>query len=238
MQVGRAQVDRVDQHLVQELDDRRVLDLRGGLGLFLRGLRILVGDLELEVGGDQRLHRLRGGGLLVGDQAHQLVVLDDDPLGRELRGELDALDGFLVGRVGAGDEQAAAALAEREDAVLGDQLLVDDALRQLLRIDGVQVEQRHGQRRGQRVRQRQRLHRVRFDELGHERAALVVRQLRQVFGRLRFDATRTHQDARNPREVGLWCVEERVNCHRRGAAGVWKTPNGARRRSSPMNKVK
>ncbi len=220
MQVGRAQVDRVDQHLVQELDDRRVLDFGRDVGLLGRGGRLLVGDLELEIGGGQRLHRLLGGGLLVGDQAHQLVVLDDDPLGRQLRGELDAFDGFLVGGVGGGDEQASTALAEREDAVLGNQLGVDDALRQLFRIDRVQVQQRHGQGRGQRVRQRQRAHRVGFDQLGHERAALVVGELGQIFGRLHLDATSAHQDACNPGEVGLWCVEESVNCHRRGAAGL------------------
>ena len=55
----------------------------------------------------------------------QLVVLDDDPFGRQLRRELDALDRLLVGRVGAADEQAVAALAEHDDLVLRRQLGVD-----------------------------------------------------------------------------------------------------------------
>ena len=53
--------------------------------------------------------------------------------GDELRGELDPLDGFLVGRVGAADEQAVAALAQHDDLVLRGKLGVDDVARQALR---------------------------------------------------------------------------------------------------------
>ena len=67
----------------------------------------------------------------------QLVVLDDHPLGRQLGGELDALDRFLVGRVGAADEQPVAALAQHHHLVLRGQLGVDDVARQALQVDRV-----------------------------------------------------------------------------------------------------
>ena len=52
------------------------------------------------------------------EELGELVVLDDHPFGRELGRELDALGRFLVGRVGAADEDAVAALAEDDDLVL------------------------------------------------------------------------------------------------------------------------
>ncbi len=76
----------------------------------------------------------------------QLVVLDDHPFGRELRGELDALHRFLIGRVRAADEQAVAALSQHYDLVLGDHLGVDDIARQPLGFHRRQIE--HRQRQG------------------------------------------------------------------------------------------
>ena len=116
VQVGGAQVDRVDQHLLQEAHHRRVFDLGHHLGRF--GRAGVVGDVELEVVGGQRFQRLGGRGALRLHQPRQLVVLDDHPLGRQLGGELDALDRLLVGGVGAADEQAVAAPAQHHQLVL------------------------------------------------------------------------------------------------------------------------
>ena len=128
VQVGRAQVDRVDQHLLQEADDRRVFDIvETSLLLGLRRVTSSVtsnskspDDSASIVSAALAPHAL--------EQLGELVVLDDHPFGRQLGRELDALDGFLVGRVGAADEQAVAALAENHDLVLRGELAVDDVL--------------------------------------------------------------------------------------------------------------
>ncbi len=72
---------------------------------------------------------------------HQLVVLDDDDVNRKLRLKLDLVQRVRVGRVGNGNRQAIAALAERQDAQRTHQLLVDDVLGQLLDVNRGQVEQ-------------------------------------------------------------------------------------------------
>ena len=51
VQVRGAHVDRVDQHLVQEAHDRRVLDLGRRPPALFGGRRDIVGDVELEVAG-------------------------------------------------------------------------------------------------------------------------------------------------------------------------------------------
>jgi hypothetical protein len=145
VQVRRARIDRVDQHLLQEAHHRRVLDLGGHLGGL--GARVrLVGDVELEVGRGQGVQHLAGAGRCGLEQLGELVVLDDDPLGRELGREFDALRGFLVRRICTADEQAVPAPAEDDDLILCGELAVDHALGQALRVHRSQVEQRQRQR--------------------------------------------------------------------------------------------
>jgi hypothetical protein len=63
VQVGRAHVDRVDQHLLQEAHDRRVFDLGGDVAaLGLRG--VFFGDVELEVAVWPSTRALVGAGAL------------------------------------------------------------------------------------------------------------------------------------------------------------------------------
>jgi hypothetical protein len=90
VQVGGAHVDGVHQHLLQEAHDRRVLDLGH---VRRRGARTRVfRDLEIEVGGADRLQRLvRGAGL----SSMSLLSLSCSTTTHsgELGGELDALAG-------------------------------------------------------------------------------------------------------------------------------------------------
>ena len=213
VQVGGARVDRVDQHLLQEAHHRRVFDFLRDLGAFLAAV-VVVGDVELEVAARQRLHGLVDAGALGFEEPHQLVVLDDDPLGRQLRGELDAFDGFLVGGVGRADEQAIAALAQHHQLVLQRQLRVDDAARQPCQVDRVQVEQRQRQGRGQRVRQIGRLHGAGGDHGRDETGAPLLGAARKVFGGLGAELARMHEHAGDPGKGRLGRLDERVNGHR------------------------
>jgi hypothetical protein len=152
MQVGRTKIDGVDQHLLEEAHDGCVFDLGRHVRRFRR-CRVLFGDIEIEFGGRHRLEGLGRTGVLAVDQLRQLVVFDDHPFGAELGGELDAFGSFQIGGVGRRHEKTAATLAEHQQLVLGRRLLIQDVLRDLEQVDRAQVQQRQGQRGGQRVRQ-------------------------------------------------------------------------------------
>jgi len=142
--------DGVQQHLVQEANNRRVLDF--GDRLVVAVARGFGRDIvELELAADDAVDGFRGtdgGGL---DHSRQLVVFGDDPVDAHLGGELDLFRRLLVGRIGCCNDQTVVALAEDDDAVRMAQLLVNQILRQALRVDGVQVEQRGAEGRGQGV---------------------------------------------------------------------------------------
>jgi hypothetical protein len=130
-----------------------------------REVHVLHGDVE-------RLARR------VADLAHherELVVLDDDGLHRHARGELDLLQHLLVGRVRHADEDAVAALAQRDHAVRRGDLRVDQVGRQVLDIDRIEVEERiaEGLRREERDVFRRDL--LRLDELLDEREPALAR---------------------------------------------------------------
>ena len=73
----------------------------------------------------------------------QLVVLDDDRLDRQAGLELDLVDGVQIGRVGDAEEQALAALEQRQHAVLGQQLVGDGAHGLEVDVEGIEIEQRY-----------------------------------------------------------------------------------------------
>ena len=146
-----------------------------------------------------------------GHQLGQLVVLDDHPFGRKLRRELDALDRFLVGWVGAADEQAIAALAEHHDLVLVDQLVVDHVARQSLGVDGSEVENRQCQRVRQRVRQVGRRHRTGGDERRDEADLALGSGLDQRLGRLRIELAGVHKHPGDAGQRGMGGFGQRIH---------------------------
>ena len=77
--------------------------------------------------------------------ALQLVVLDHHGLDREAGLELDLVDRVQDGRVGDRDVQPLAALDQRQYAVLGEQLVADEADDVEVEADRVEVEQRHAE---------------------------------------------------------------------------------------------
>ena len=143
VQVGGAHVEGVDQHLVEKLDDGSVFDIRlRRFGLFSRCITAQGRFVELEVAADDAVHRL-GGALGVGlDEPGQLVELADHPLNTHLGSELHAFGRLMIRRIGRGDDQSSAALAQREDAVAGRKLGIQQIFRQALGIQRVHVQQR------------------------------------------------------------------------------------------------
>ena len=181
MDVGRAFLDRVQQHLVDELDDRRVLDLVAS-DHFLVEVLIAAGDvevLEIQVVLAQRGHlRVDLFHRFAGDLL-QLVFFDDDCLDRQPRLELDLVQRVQIGRIRNGDEQALAAPDQWQQAVLGEQFVGDELDGIDVQVDRIEVQQRYAKllRRGDgdlaRVRQ------VVRDQVRHQ---VVVRFLRAAHG--------------------------------------------------------
>ena len=66
--------------------------------------------------------------------------------------ELDLIDGVQVGRVRNREEQALAAPEQRQHAMLGEELVADQAYGIEVEVDRVQIEQRHAELVGGRER--------------------------------------------------------------------------------------
>ncbi len=140
MDIRGAAADGVQQHLVDETHDGRVFNIVP---------RDIAADLIVATGYFQRLEidaflvaEVGHGGvdLLDGLVEHllKLVVFDDDGLDAETGLELDLIDGVQVGRIGDAEEQAFAALEQRQHPVLGQQLVGDGA--DGFEIDGQRIE--------------------------------------------------------------------------------------------------
>ena len=115
MDVGDAGVDRVDQDLLDVLDDRRVLDLRFSSSVSAVTLPSWRSSSRSSIVGD--LAERRTGRLdQLGDRLRELVVLDHDRLDDEIRLESHLLERLEVGRIGGRDVEPVAALVQRQDA--------------------------------------------------------------------------------------------------------------------------
>ncbi len=121
VQVGRASTNSVEQHLVDEAHDRRVV---GGLTCIII-CRIIRHGLNIDPVQVDITEILQAGGRafkkLVEGQP-KLVVLDEDRLGRQPSTELNVCYSLLVGWVRHRHEQLVAALYQRQYAVLARQL--------------------------------------------------------------------------------------------------------------------
>jgi len=141
-----AAADRIQQHLVDEAHDRRILDVVA---------RDVVADLVAVAATD--FERLEINRIIVAEARHlvvglldrlvefalQLVVFDDNRLDRHAGLELDLVDGVQICRVGDPQEQSLAALEQWQYPVLGEQLVRDGAHGLQVEAEGVEVEQRH-----------------------------------------------------------------------------------------------
>ena len=203
-----AGLDGVEQHLVDESDDRRVVGgarhVRFVVVVLLEGLHVEVVEVGL-AGIEERLFLL--GEELI-DEGRELVFLDQDRLGVHARVELDLVERLQVRRIGDGDEETHAALHERQRVVLADQLLLDDVLWNRLEIEGCEVEERYAEFLRSGGRDGACLGEVVVDEVGDERDAGLARVLGRPLRRVGVEHAVLHEP---PRESG---ERNRLRCHR------------------------
>ena len=220
MDVGRAFLDGVDHDLVDEPHDRRVVDV----GARRVGARLLVAARDLEVLEIEALvvaevrHRRVDGLDGAGDASLELVLLDDDGFDAQRRLELDLVERLKVGRIADREEQPLAALQDRQDAVLQQQLLVDELDDVQIEVDGVEVEQRNAELVSGGNRDLARVAEAVRDEMRHQIGALAldgIQRGHQVG--FRNDAV-LHQPARQASQRTLSCgnrhgIASRGLCH-------------------------
>ena len=206
MDIRGAATYGIQQHLVDEADDRGVFDIVAPD--LPAGLIIAAGDFErFEI--DAFLvaeARHRGVDLLDGlvEQLLQLVVLDDDGLDAQAALELDLIDGVQIGRIRDAEEQPLAALEQRQHAMLGQQLVGDRAHGLEVDRQRIEIEQRDAVFGGGRDRDVARLggaadHQLR-DEAGF---ALRGRLQRSMHARL-IDHAILHQPLGQAAQGWLW----------------------------------
>ncbi len=144
MDVGDALIDRVDQDLLDVLDDRRVLDL----GAFLVE-RDNAAFLEVELQVLHRGHLAQRRALRLdelGNGLRELVVLDHHRFDDEVRLEPDLLERLEVGGIRGRDVETVAALVQRQNPPRLRHLEIDQLLVDLIEIERGQVHQRHAER--------------------------------------------------------------------------------------------
>jgi hypothetical protein len=176
--IGSAALDRVDEHLVDELDDRRVFVRRR---IVAGRLALVVARAELEVfeafGVVEPLDDGRGRVECLLDRALDLLLVDQDRFDDVVRLELDLVERMEVRRIGNADEEAVAALEQRQRLVLRDEILADEAKRNLGEIERLDVEQRDAELGRRRQRDLMAADEAVLDEPGPDRDLLPGRVL-------------------------------------------------------------
>ncbi len=206
MDVRRAALDRIDEHLVDELHDGRVVARRihaaGGVGV------IDVGKVSRAQAFHARVaHILDGdaGGIeSLLDQLGELLLVDEDGFYGRVGLKLDFVQRAQVGRVRDADEQAIAAFEQRNDFVLADQLFVDEADRQLRRVERIGIEQGNAELFGRGDRDLRTVDETLLGEERQNRNFLPGGRIESL-ARLRFrhDALRD-QTTGHARQAGQW----------------------------------
>ena len=124
MDVGCALADAVHQHLVDELDHRRVF-ARGVDAGVAREVLVAAADFQALQSFAVGLIECFGGLQPQVEAALEPVGIDQDRLDRQVGVELDLFQRADVGGVGDADEQPVAALVQRQHLVLAQQFFLD-----------------------------------------------------------------------------------------------------------------
>ena len=233
--VRGAALDRVRQDDVDEPDDRGFLPLLDQLLEVDGVLLLLVDDLEGGVGGVDRRHLLHdllqlegvGGAVVPVDRVLEGDLRGDDRLDVVAGHELQVVHREDVRRVGHRDGERRAGLVDREDVVLARDLGGDELQDVRVDLEVRQVDRRHAELRGERLRDV-----VLGDEAEpHERLAqLHPRFLLLLQGRgelLRVDELRLQEKFS---ELDRHEGNDSRSPARRQARGLSGRPEGGRRR--------
>ena len=145
MDIRGASADRIHQHLVDELHNRRIVVLAVDAAI-AAGLVVAARDVEIvqAFGIVQIAQRIVG----LHPQLHGAldgVLINEDGLYQQVGVELDFVEGSGVGRIGNTDKQAATTFEERQHMVFLQQLFFDQPDRALTRIHDRRIEQRHAE---------------------------------------------------------------------------------------------
>ena len=214
--IGRAQVDRVHQDLVEELDDRRVFDV---VGVRRHLGRRVVGEFDVLLVAGQVLQALLGALAEQRQQRQQGVVRHDHRLDRRLALELDLVQRLGVGRVRDGDRHLVAALGQRDHPLRLHQLVVDDLRRQQRDVERLQVEDRVAERFGAEHGQRARIDQAGRDQAVDELHLVGDRLLLQRIGLRRRQPSCLRQRAGQTRHWGAGSRVRNHCCHMRAKLG-------------------
>ncbi len=137
MQVGRATLYGIQQHLVDETYYRSVV--RFCAGILLGGLFRATDIQSLEVNIVEACETIGSAFEQFVDGQAKLVVFDQNRFGRQAGAELDIIDGLVVGGIGDAYEELVAAPPQRDDPVLADQLFADGVPRKAFLVQAIQV---------------------------------------------------------------------------------------------------
>jgi hypothetical protein len=102
--IGCAALDCVQQHLVDETHNWRVLDFVASVVLIFVLLAADIEIFEIEIVVIEAAHAGVDGFDRLDDPILQFVLLDDNRVDAEAGRELDVIDGLQVGRIGNTEE--------------------------------------------------------------------------------------------------------------------------------------
>jgi len=250
MQIGCVQVVGIEQHLLQEPDDRGVFDFSSRVVVNFGQLGG-AGFIKLKLVTDDAVHRFRHRGGAARYQSQQLVVFSQHPVNAQLGGKLDFFDRLAVRRIGGGDDQPVVALTQNEDPVIDANPGVQQSLGQTLSVNLVQINQgcREGGRQG--VRQINRGHHARAREFRDETGACALRLAVDALCLLLPNLAGQYQRAAQPRQdvagsfgkreidgghsmecttLGAHLARQRLSpvCQARSSVGDWCASGSAR----------
>ncbi len=168
MNIRRTLLHAVEQQLVYELDNRRVVHIHTGVV----GFRLVAPDFQIlqPVQVVFVAHAHGGIGRVQGfvDGGDELVVLHQNGLGLGSGGKFDLVQRLQVGWIGYGDEQPVAAFVDRQRVVLAHELLRHQLGDVGIDLDAVDVEHRHAELVGGYLGNGSRRHQAVADHVGDE----------------------------------------------------------------------
>ena len=171
VQIGGPHVERIDQHFLQEFDNRRIFDLGRGFFGLRRGVGIRYFFIEFKIAADDAFKRFRCGRTGSVDHPGELVVFSNHPVHAQLGRKLYFFCRLMIRRISGCHHQPVIALAQHNNAIGLANLGVQQALGQTLNVDGVQIKQGRGESGGHEVRQVERRDGTRTGQFGDEAVA-------------------------------------------------------------------